>query len=78
MIMWQLMKGVQYLHSCEVLHRDLKPKHLLFDTRTGTLKVASLDMSRASMAQDGRFTHEARSDHRTGSRTLLCQRPCRM
>jgi len=35
----QLARGIEYLHSVGVAHRDLRPENLLL-TRTGVLKIA--------------------------------------
>jgi cyclin-dependent kinase 10 len=37
-LMWQLLKGVEYLHSVCVIHRDLKLSNLLL-AEDGTLKI---------------------------------------
>jgi len=39
--MFQLLKGLSYCHSRNILHRDLKPQNLLIN-RTGELKLADL------------------------------------
>jgi len=63
MMMWQLMKGVRYLHNRQVLHRDLTPKNLLFDPRTGTLQIAGFKLSRVVSAEEGCHSHEVRTGH---------------
>jgi serine/threonine protein kinase len=45
--MYRLCKGVAFVHSCGVLHRDLKPHSLLMDRWTRALKIANLSLSRA-------------------------------
>ena len=40
----QMLKGLQYLHSQEVVHHDVKPSNILFD-REGTLKFVDFGCS---------------------------------
>jgi len=44
--MFQLLKGLSYCHSRNILHRDLKPQNLLIN-RTGELKLADFGLARA-------------------------------
>ncbi|XP_066330855.1 cyclin-dependent kinase B2-1-like [Miscanthus floridulus] len=47
-LMYQLCKGVAFVHGRGVLHRDLKPRNnLLMDCKTMALKIADLSLSRA-------------------------------
>ena len=43
-ILFNPVKAVEYLHSCGVVHCDLKPTNLLM-TADGTLKIADFDIS---------------------------------
>jgi len=45
-LMWQLLSGVQYLHSMFVLHRDLKTSNLLLSNE-GVLKICDFGMARS-------------------------------
>ena len=44
-MMLQLLRGVAYLHSRRVLHRDLKPQNLLINKRA-ELKIADFGLAR--------------------------------
>ena len=43
----QLMKGLEYLHSCRVVHKDIKPGNLLLTTG-GTVKITDFGVSEVS------------------------------
>ncbi|WFC98864.1 [pyruvate dehydrogenase (acetyl-transferring)] kinase [Malassezia yamatoensis] len=44
-LLWQVLKGVQYLHESWIMHRDLKPANILV-TRHGVVKIADLGLAR--------------------------------
>nr|XP_043634540.1 cell division control protein 2 homolog [Erigeron canadensis] len=44
--LYQLLRGIAYCHSHEVMHRDLKPENLLIDLKTKTLKLADFGFAR--------------------------------
>lgn len=44
-IIYQLLRGLLYMHSANILHRDLKPGNILLDKRCN-LKICDLGLSR--------------------------------
>lgn len=44
--MFQILQGIKYMHSCGVLHRDLKPGNLLV-TKTCELVIADFGLARS-------------------------------
>lgn len=44
-IAYQLLKGVDFLHTHRIVHRDLKPQNVLI-TNTGVVKVADFGLAR--------------------------------
>lgn len=55
--LYQLLKGVAYIHSKLVLHRDLKPQNLLI-SRQGQLKIADFGLARPFGAPVRGYSHE--------------------
>lgn len=46
-LMFQLLRGIMYLHDAGVLHRDLKPSNILVDSRC-RLKICDFGLARAA------------------------------
>ena len=54
-IMYQLLRGIRYLHSAGVLHRDLKPQNILINSAL-SIRICDLGLARTSQEQDGLAT----------------------
>lgn len=46
------MRGLKYIHSANVVHRDLKPRNLLVN-KNCDLKICDLGLARAIMPNEG-------------------------
>ena len=44
--MLQLWRGLNYCHSRNILHRDIKPQNLLVNETTKQLKIADFGLAR--------------------------------
>lgn len=51
------IKGLEYLHSVDVVHRDLKSHNVLFDNRN-TAKLADFGLARVSTASSAMYTNQ--------------------
>ena len=47
---YQLLRGVKYLHSADILHRDLKPRNLLVNSSCD-LKICDFGLARAMIPE---------------------------
>ena len=52
---YQLLRGLKYIHSANVLHRDLKPMNLLINVEDLVLKIADFGLARVV---DGDYAHK--------------------
>ncbi len=60
-LMYQLLKGVAYLHGRGMMHRDLKPSNLLINDSNPDvpcLKIADLGLARVFHIPIRPYTHE--------------------
>jgi len=55
--LYQLLKGVSYIHKFKILHRDLKPQNLLVN-QEGVLKIADFGLARGYGIPVKNYTHE--------------------
>lgn len=56
-VMYQILKGIDFLHSKKILHRDLKPQNILIDTNLN-VKVADFGLSRTYSIPIKQYTRE--------------------
>lgn len=54
-MMYQLLRGLLYIHSAGVVHRDLKPSNLLLNSRC-TLKICDFGLARIDSSSDAAMT----------------------
>lgn len=52
---YQLLRGLKYIHSANVLHRDLKPLNLLVNVEDLVLKIADFGLARVV---DDNYSHK--------------------
>ena len=54
--MTQVLQGLQFLHSCNILHRDIKGSNLLVNNR-GELKLADFGLARWDALEGRHYTN---------------------
>lgn len=55
LFIYQLLRGLKYIHSANVLHRDLKPMNLLINVEDLILKIADFGLARV---MDSDYCHK--------------------
>ena len=58
--MFQLLRGMAFMHQHGIMHRDLKPQNLLVDPEKKLLKIADLGLGRVFTMPMRAYTHEVR------------------
>lgn len=54
-ILFQLLRGIKYIHSASILHRDLKPPNILIDARCN-VKITDFGLARTSVETTDHMT----------------------
>ncbi|XP_077346960.1 cyclin-dependent kinase 14 isoform X2 [Lithobates pipiens] len=57
LFLFQLLRGLSYIHQGHILHRDLKPQNLLISD-TGELKLADFGLARAKSVPSHTYSNE--------------------
>lgn len=60
LFLYQLLRGLKYIHSANVVHRDVKPSNILVDTDTLLLRLSDFGRSRIvdpAYSHNGHLTH---------------------
>lgn len=60
LFLYQLLRGLKYIHSANVVHRDVKPSNILVDTETLLLRVSDFGRSRIL---DPAYSHNSHLTH---------------
>uniref|UniRef100_A0A2P2JPR7 Mitogen-activated protein kinase n=2 Tax=Rhizophora mucronata TaxID=61149 RepID=A0A2P2JPR7_RHIMU len=69
--LFQLLRGLKYLHSANILHRDLKPGNLLVNANCD-LKICDFGLARTSRGNEGFMTEYVVTRWYRAPELLLC------
>ena len=69
LFLFQLLRGLSYIHQRYILHRDLKPQNLLISD-TGELKLA--DFGRKAVNYQSILSHGENARHMAALRSFRC------
>lgn len=53
LIIYQMLRGLKYIHSMGVVHRDMKPENILINVRTRDIKLADFGLARGVCKDEG-------------------------
>jgi cyclin-dependent kinase len=70
--MYQLLRGMAFMHQHGIMHRDLKPQNLLVDPEKEVLKIADLGLGRVFSMPMKAYTHEVQICNTFISATCMC------
>ncbi|EJD54863.1 kinase-like protein [Auricularia subglabra TFB-10046 SS5] len=66
---WEVARGMQYLHSKNIIHGDLKASNVLMSDRRSAL-ITDFGLSRIFVGLGAQSTHSSRADHWKAPETL--------
>eukprot|EP00871_Galdieria_phlegrea_P001851 jgi/Galph1/2667/GphlegSOOS_G1354.1 len=64
----QIVEGLHHIHNCGILHRDLKPTNIFFDSQ-GTIKIGDFGLAKEIVSLDGVRTTPERMEYAIDSVT---------